>query len=169
MSSNDNGGALEPKVNLEGIEDVAILKKMIQEERDGRVTDAEAKRQLTARAKAAEDKLKEIKPSDPPITQPKEETKPYSILDDDAASLILSGYKPDEVRFIMANGGRKILEDKNSFVTIAVEAKREQRKAEDAAAAAEGSGKSDVLKQFTPEQIKNMKASELEKILPKTY
>lgn len=169
MSSNDNGGALEPTINLEGIDDVAILKAKIQEERNARVTEADARKQLTARAKAAEDKLKEQTADLTTINPKKDDYKPYSILDDDAASMILEGYKPDEVRFIIANGGRKVLEDKDSFVTIAVNAKREQRLAEVAATAASGSGQSDVLKQYTPEQLKNMKAKDLEKLLPKTY
>ena len=131
MSSNDNGATLEATLNLEGIDDVAILKAKAQEERAARVAEAEARKQLTARAKAAEDEAKALKAAanpDPSLNNPKkEDQKPYSILDDEAASMILSGYKPDEVRFIMANGGAKVLEDKNSFVTIAVNAKREQR------------------------------------------
>jgi hypothetical protein len=168
--SNDNRqqdgtnlAPLEAKLVLDGIEDIEILKAKAQEERDARVQEAEARRQLTARAKAAEDKLKET----PIKTQ--DNTKPYSILDDEAASMILDGYKPDEVRFIMQNGGMSVLKDKESFVTIAVEAKREQRKAADAAAQAEGSGKSDILKQYTAEQLKAMKSKDLEKLLPKTY
>lgn len=161
------GETLELEINLDGIEDVETLKAKVKEEREARIKEAEARRQLTARAKAAEDKVKSLTPD--PINK-QEPTKPYSILDDEAAGLILEGYKPDEVRFILQNGGRKVLDDKTSFVTIAVEAKREQRKAEQAAAQTEGaSGTSDILKKYTTEQLKNMSAKELEKLLPKTY
>lgn len=164
-------GNLEP-INLDGIEDVEILKAKIKEEREAREKEIEARRQLTARAHTAEEKLKEIKTSEPPKTEPpkKEESKPYNILDDEAAGLILDGYKTDEVRFIMANGGRKVLEDKDSYVTIAVNTKREQRKAEEAASQTDkASGGSDLFKQYTAEQLKKMKAADLEKILPKNY
>lgn len=172
MSSNDNGGTLEPKLNLDGIEDAVILRTKAQEERDARVKEADARKQLTARATTAEQAFADYKKAHPeiePVITKKDDPKPYSILDDEAASMILEGYKPDEVRFVLANGGRKVLEDKESFVTIAVNTKRDQRNAEIAASGAEGTGKSDVFKQYTAEQLKNMKSADLEKILPKTY
>jgi len=122
----------------------------------------EAKRQLTARAKTAEEELKRLRPIK------KEESKPYNILDDEVADLILDGYTKDDVRFIMSNGGRKTLEDKNSYVSIAIQTKREQRKAEEAAGkTTDSAGQSEIERKYTPEQLKGMSRAELEKILPR--
>lgn len=93
-------------------------------------------------------------------------SKTYGI-EDEVLDLRLDGYTKDEVEFIMRNGGRKTLEDKNSMVTIALASKREQEQAEKAAAQVEDNTHlSEVERKFTPEQLANMSAEELEKILP---
>ena len=97
----------------------------------------------------------------------KGESKPYNILEDEVADLILSGYKKDEVKFILANGGTKALNDKESFVSAAINAKREQRKTEDAVSQTSSSGGvSTGGKHYTDEQLRNMSSEELAKVLP---
>jgi len=60
------------------------------------------------------------------------------------------------------------MEDPNSLVSIAVKAKMEQKKAEEAASQTTvGQGASDVERKYTPEQLKNMSLKELEALLPK--
>jgi hypothetical protein len=72
------------------------------------------------------------------------------------------------VEFILKNGGRKVLEDKNSYVTIAINSRREQSKAEQAASKVTDTGNmSEVERKFTKEQMQNMPLKDLEKILPK--
>jgi len=91
----------------------------------------------------------------------------YNILEDDVADLIFEGYKKDEVKFILANGGRKALEDKDSYVSIAINAKREQKKTEDAVSQTSNKGVvNSGGKEYTLNQLNNMSAEELEKILP---
>lgn len=144
---------------------------------DGSETEAElaqklanaekAKKQILARARKAEEELKSLK-SAPPVVEPKvEEAKPDP-LDDEVFDLRFAGHDKDTIRFIMANGGSKALEDPNSLVSIAVKAKVEQRKAEEAASqTANGQGAGDIERKFTPEQLKNMSLKELEALLPK--
>ena len=97
----------------------------------------------------------------------KVESQPYNILEDDVADLILGGYSKEETKFILANGGRKVLEDKNSFVSIAVNTKREQRKTEEAVTQTSNKGfVSHGGKNYTQEQLNNMSSAELEKVLP---
>lgn len=97
----------------------------------------------------------------------REEPKPYNILEDEVADLVLSGYKKDEIKFIMANGGPKVLEDKNSYVTIAINSKREQRRVEETASETSSKGYvSNGGKMYTEEQLRNMTPEEMEKVLP---
>lgn len=104
--------------------------------------------------------------------QPKEEIisksiTPRDILQSEEMKLYREGYDEKQIEFIMHNGGRKVLEDKNSPVSVAISALREQAKAEDAAnRTQEGSQLSEVERKFTPEQLANMPTAELEKVLP---
>lgn len=107
------------------------------------------------------EKVKQEQPTNPP---PKEV---YSI-NDEVVDLRLDGYSKQEVDFILRNGGRKELEDKNSYVAIALNTKREQDRAEkEASKVTDTSGMSEVERKYTTEQMKNMTAAELEKILPR--
>lgn len=94
-----------------------------------------------------------------------EQTKTVGV-PDEVIDLRLDGYSKEEVEFIIKNGGRKALEDTNSFVSIALNTKREQAKAESAAQIPDSSQLSEVERKFTPEQLKNMSAKELETLLP---
>lgn len=171
--SNDTGteATISPDAELEklreGIDDPMVLKDQLGKE-------ANARRQITARAIKAEEKAEELKrelaelkaKSEPITTQPSQE-QATPTLNDEVVDLRLDGYSKKEVEWIMANGGRKVLDDPNSFVTIAIKAQREQLKAEQAASAVgDTSALSDIERKYTPEQLRNMSPSELEKILP---
>ncbi len=67
-----------------------------------------------------------------------------------------------EVDFLMQNGGRKALE--NPIVMAGIEAIRAKAKSQDATPS--GTGKSTVYQKYTEQDLKNMPASELEKIIP---
>ena len=77
--------------------------------------------------------------------------------------LRLDGYSADEVDEIMALGGQKVL--KSKLVQSAIKAMRDEKKSKDADA--NFSAKSPVYKKYTQDDLKNMSAKELEKILPK--
>lgn len=152
----------------EGIDDPVVLKQQLAKE-------AEARRQLTARARTAEQERKEaltklaeleskniVNNPEPPM-----DSKPTEI-NDEVVDLRLDGYTKDEVAWIMKNGGRKALEDKNSFTAIAINAKREQQRAEQAASqVTDTSGQSEIERKYTREQLANMSVKELEAILPR--
>lgn len=106
--------------------------------------------------------IKKQKPSDTVITKPN-----TAGIEDEVLDLRLEGYTKPQVEFIMKNGGRKALEDKNSLVSIAIEKQREQARAEHAASqTTDNSSLSEVERKYTPEQMKNMSQADLEKILP---
>jgi hypothetical protein len=135
----------------DGTEDVGTLREKLARAE-------EAKRQIHARALRAEKALKE-KPV-PPVN------KEYS-LNDEVVDLRLDGYSKQDVEFIMKNGGRKVLDDKTSYVTIALNTKREQAKAEaEANKVTDTTGMSEIERKYTPEQLKNMPLAELKKIVP---
>lgn len=109
---------------------------------------------------------KDAKQPKPQITN-KAEPKPYNILEDEVADLILDGYTKDETKFILSNGGRKALENKDSYVAIAINTKRQQRKTEEAVGQTSNKGYvSSGGKTYTEEQLKNMTPEEMEKVLP---
>lgn len=124
-------------------------------------------RQLHARTKKAEQKAADaIKANPSPNPAPASATDKEK---EDAAwrermELKTEGYSDEEIAYIQQSGGRKALE--NTYVKAAIEAMRSQKKAE-AAAVSDAAGKSEVEKQYTPEQLKAMPTAELEKILPK--
>jgi len=78
--------------------------------------------------------------------------------------LKVEGYKDDEIDFIQKNGGRKALE--NPIVKTAIDSIRTQRTAENAVVDTDTT-KSDVERKYTPDQLRDMPVSELEKLLPK--
>jgi len=126
-----------------------------------------AKKQILARARKAEEKLKEH--SAPKViapATPKVETAPDDRLWE-IAEMIQQGYTKADADFIARNGGREAMSDQNSYVSIAMRTLREQRSAEQAAGATQSNaGMSDVERKYTPEQLKNMSVAELEKLLP---
>lgn len=96
-----------------------------------------------------------------------EKTNPIDILRHDAFKLSREGYDEDDIELILNNGGREILKNDSHPITLGLKAKKEQHAAEvAAAAAASGSGQSDVFSKHTPEQMKEMSVKDLEKILP---
>lgn len=176
MSEQDTGSEATISVEAEldtlreGVDDPQVLKQQLSKE-------AQARRQITARAIKGESEAKKerearIKAEEElkSLTTKKEESqeqKPVTINNDEVVDLRLDGYSKKEVEWIMQNGGRKSLEDPNSLVSIAIKAQREQTKAEAAASAvADTSGLSEIERKYTPEQLKSMSVKELEKILP---
>lgn len=171
MSLQDTGSEATISVDdeletlREGIDDPMVLKDQLRKE-------ADARRQLTARAKKAEEELKAEKlkniQAEPTITTNEpSNSKPYEI-NDEVVDLRLDGYSKNEVTWIMQNGGRKALEDTTSYTAIAINAKREQNRAEQAASqTVETSGQSEIERKYTKEQLTNMSVKELEAILPR--
>ena len=70
---------------------------------------------------------------------------------------------PEALDFVLKNGGEEAL--KNPFIKQTIDNMITQKKAEQAAVAEE-SGKSEVDKKYTTEQLKSLPSEELEKILP---
>ena len=105
------GQETELEINLDASdESVEVLKEKLAKAE-------EAKRQLTARAKAAEDTVRKQKTAtETPAPTPKTDNKGFDL--DEVIDLRLDGYSKDEVKIIMNNGGRKALED-NNFVKVA--------------------------------------------------
>jgi hypothetical protein len=123
--------------------------------------------QLYARTKKAETTKKE---SDEALRKAVQEkmgtTEPKTEFNNEdrfaRIELMAKGYSDDELDFIMANGGKKALE--NPFVKSAVEGIRTQRKAEQAATI-DSSSKSDISKRYTDAQIAKMSAKQLQELL----
>ena len=127
----------------------------------------ETNKRLYGRAKAAEAELKAYKNQ---LTPPPQSDIPSPQLDDklwEVAEYIREGYSREDVDFIIKNGGKEALAQPDSYVSVALKAKQEQRRAEEAAAQTGKSGFGEIERQYTPEQLKNMSAKELEAILPK--
>lgn len=146
---------LELELELDGNEDIQALKAELAKKN-------KIVQQVLARAKKAEAKAK-AEPSQ--INNQQEHSK--LSFDDETLDLRLDGYTRDEVQFIARNGGRKALDDKTSYVAIALNTKREQQKAEQAASqTGDTSGMSEFERKYTPEMLKNMSSAELAKIVP---
>ena len=147
----------------EGIDDPQVLRAQLAKE-------ADARRQLTARAKKAEEELKSVKTQAikaEPTIELSTPPPPVSI-NDEVVDLRLDGYSKQEVEWIMKNGGRKVLDDPNSLVSIAIKAQREQKAAESAANQVSSNvGLSDIERKYTREQLAAMSVKELEAILPR--
>lgn len=77
--------------------------------------------------------------------------------------LRIEGYTAEEADFIIANGGRKALD--NSLVKSAIEANRAKRKTLEATP--QSGGKSPVYKRYTMSELENMPLEKLEALLPK--
>jgi len=132
---------------------------------------AELNKKLYERAKKAEAEAKELKAkyatAETPKLQEKENTKSRTYTEDEV-DLRLDGYSKEEVAFIMNNGGRDVLKDPTSIVSIAIKAKKEQRMAESASSKTnDKSTLSEIERKYTPEQLQKMSLAQLEEILPK--
>lgn len=134
---------------------------------EGQYTESE--KQLYARLQKEKDKVKELESQlqnkgGAPTGEPNGNGTGGS--DDtwkERLELIARGYKDDsELDFIMRNGGKKALED--PLVQGALLRQKEQKEAEDKVTFGTSS-KSDVERNYTPEQIKNMSAKEYEDVL----
>lgn len=173
MSVEDNGSEAIISVDDEletlrdGIDDPMVLREQLTKE-------ANARRHLTARAKKAEEELKvyktkEIEAESTTTTSNESPNVNTYQINDEVVDLRLDGYSKDEVSWIMQNGGRKALEDTTSYTAIAINAKRDQQKAEQAASqTADTAGLSEVERKYTQEQLSNMSVKELEAILPRS-
>jgi len=148
------GQEQELEINLDMVDDAEALKAELAKKSD-------AIRQLTARAKAAEELVKKSRETSKTVETQAPVSTDYR---DEVYDLRLDGYSREEAQFIMKNGGRKSLED-NNYVKVAIETLREQKKAEQAIPDIE-SGKSDIERKYTPEQLEKMPMEELVKILP---
>ena len=132
----------------------------------------EQNKKLFARAKTAEGFVlrdghwvKKEKPAETIINNPS--VTPRDILRSEEFVLHREGYSEDEIEVIMNNGGKKILENKSSPITLGIQASREQRGAENASSQVNSKSQlSEVERKYTPEQLQNMSAAELSKILP---
>lgn len=167
MSAQDENGAeatsseAEIEVLPEGIDDPTVLRAELAKK-------DKAIRQIHARAIKAETLLKERteKTEVTNETTMSQESKPYEI-NDEVVDLRLDGYSKDEVAWIMKNGGRKELDNSSSYTAIAINARREQTKAEQAAnQTTDSAGLSEVERKYTPAQLAAMPIGELENILP---
>lgn len=153
---NDNTEAQEIEINLEADQEV--------ETEEETVTISKKELSKLKRKAIAYDST-EKKPKN---INNNPEVKTYNILEDEVADLILSGYTKEEVKFALANGGKAALDDPNSFVSIAINAKREQKRIENAVSETTSSGyASPGGKSYTEEQLRNMSVEELEQVLPK--
>lgn len=86
----------------------------------------------------------------------------------EVAEYIQQGYTRADAEFIQKNGGKEALKDPNSYVSVALRTMSEQRKAEQLANQTQDTSQmSEVERKYTPEQLKNMSAKELEEILPR--
>jgi len=137
---------------------VDVLKEQLSK------TEAFAK-QAIARAKKAEAEAKALKVSAAPKEHVEDKPAPSGDSLETRVELRLQGFDKSAVEFIMNNGGLKALE--NPFIKKTVELMSEQSRAEKAQPDAD-SGKSEIEKKYTQEQLKNMSAEELYKILPKS-
>ena len=149
----------ELEVLREGIDDPQVLKEQLRKE-------AEARRQLTARAKKAEELLKserEARIRSEETVQSNTTNSSAPVTEDERLELRLSGYSKDEVNYIMANGGAKALEDKNSFTAIAINTRREQVRAEQAASQTDVSGGEDNLRAIDFNLPRNPSMTDLKK------
>jgi hypothetical protein len=106
-------------------------------------------------------------------TEPKAQeavARPQESIDEkiwEVADMIRQGYTKADAEFIQRNGGKKALEDANSYVAVAMRTVHEQRRAEEASSAVNSTqGQTEVERKYTPEQLKNMSVADLEKILP---
>lgn len=125
-------------------------------------------RKLYARIKKEKERRAKAGETAAPAKTADPQTPPAGQGDDKAwrerMELKTDGYSEKEVEFIQKNGGRAAIDD--PFVKSAIESMRNQKKAEEAQVATDAP-KSDIEKQYTDQQLREMKTEDLEKLLPK--
>jgi hypothetical protein len=125
-------------------------------------------RQLYARVKKGAPKPADTTTTPAPAAATTTAAAPASVSEDAAwkerMELKTEGYSDEEIAYLQQSGGRKALE--NTYVKATIDTMRNQKKAE-VAAVETTAGKSEVEKQFTDAQLREMPTAELEKILPK--
>ena len=153
-------------------EEKQALEAALATEKSDKAALEETNKKLFARAKTAEGFIQDsdgnwVKKDKPADITTNPSLKPVDILRDDAFKLYRMGYDEKEIDIIVNNGGIKILDDKDNPITLGIEARKQQRGAEDAVSRTNSSSQlSEVERKYTPEQLKNMSTAELEKILP---
>lgn len=123
----------------------------------------EQNKQLYARAKKAEEELKELKKK--PQEQPQAPLQTNSPIPDDRLErleLRQDGYTTEEVEEIMSLGGKKALD--NAIIKAGIEAARKQRRSLEATPT--DTSRSPVYKKYTQAELQAMSVEELDKILP---
>lgn len=130
-------------------------------------------KKLYERTKKAEAEAKEAREAvvKPAISEPVIQNQPIQrasdILKADEFKLYRAGYTESEIDLIMHNGGAKLLEEKTNPLVLGLQAAKEQRGAEDAASATrDSSGLSDIERQYSEQDMRNMKKEDLEKLIP---
>lgn len=121
-------------------------------------------------ARIQKEKERREKAGEPPAKSPDTtQTPPASLSEDpkwrESIELKTDGYSAEEVEFIQRNGGRDKIDD--PFVKAAIDSMRKQKQAENAAVT-DAAPKSDIEKQYTDQQLRDMPTAELEKLLTKT-
>lgn len=124
-----------------------------------------------ADAKAWKDYQESLAQGKPAISEvsaiPQPIQKASDILKADEFKLYRAGYTESEIDLIMHNGGAKLLEDKANPLVLGLQAAKEQRGAEDAASrVSDASSLSDIERQYTEQDMRNMKKEDLEKLIP---
>jgi len=165
---------METEYDLDGnpIDAPAIPAGETWEERASRLEATNKKlyertKKAEAEAKAVREAI-EVKPAISDTVAPIQPIQKASdILKADEFKLYRAGYTESEIDLIMHNGGAKLLEDKTNPLVLGLQAAKEQRGAEDAASAvSDSSGLSDIERKYTEQDMRNMSAKDLEKLLP---
>lgn len=127
----------------------------------------ERERQLLARVKKAEAKVKKFKET----LADEEDTKPLIKKTNDInleerferLELKGDGYSTEEIDYIMKNGGSKALKD--PYIKKTIDVMRNEKVSEDAIP--DSSAKSGTYKNYTSQDLKKMSLDELDKIVPR--
>lgn len=152
-------------------EQIENLDSQIEETQDEVQLTVDDYRKLEAEKAALEEKNRKLyarlKKEESSDKKPLVETQKPSYSDTEFTRLKLKvdyGISdPDALDFIIKNGGEKALE--NPYIKQTIDNIVTQKKAEQASVYEE-SGKSEVEKKYSTDQLKSMPSEELEKILP---
>lgn len=163
---------METEYDLDGnpIDATVIPAGETWEERASRLESTNKKlyertKKAEAEAKEARERIIEVKPALSEQSAPMQ--KASDILKADEFKLYRAGYTESEIDLIMHNGGAKLLEDKANPLVLGLQAAKEQRGAEDAASrVSDSSGLSDIERQYTEQDMRNMNKDELAKLIP---
>lgn len=110
--------------------------------------------------------VKKERPAQVDISDKQTIPKPSDILKADEFKLYRQGYSESEIDLIMHNGGIKAIADEKSPLALGLKVAREQRKAEEASGqTSDKTGLSEIERKYTTEDMRNMKADDLAKII----